>query len=237
MALIGNNNHKSVLDENASLFQNTEKKSEKQKWAEMNSSQKLYYFFDYYLLKCIFTAAIAAVSILFIWNILKPQKEQKLFLAVVHNSLISEDEERLDQVLTELLVTDSETQEIHIDDSFAEGYATDAKLSAYLAAQEIDLLITNETHFQELAKTGCFEDLNNVIPEIDSQNKDLFCWSSVSADSDSEHTGAYGIDITDSEFLKNSWYSEEKAIIGIIQGSMKKENAILTLSELFFNHP
>ena len=30
MALIGNNNHKSVLDENASLFQNTEKKSEKQ---------------------------------------------------------------------------------------------------------------------------------------------------------------------------------------------------------------
>ncbi len=237
MALIGNNNHKSVLDENASLFQNTEKKSEKQKWAEMNNSQKLHYFIDYYLLKCIFTAAIAAVSILFIWNILKPQKEQKLFLAVVHNSLISEDEERLDQVLTELLVTDSETQEIHIDDSFAEGHATDAKLSAYLAAQEIDLLITNETHFQELAKTGCFEDLNNVISEIDSQNKDLFCWSSVSADSDSEHTGAYGIDITNSEFLKNSWYSEEKAIIGIIQGSMKKENAILTLSELFFNHP
>ena len=163
------------------------------------------------------------------------KKSKTTFVLPLTGFTVKMSTQKIDQVLTELLVTDSETQEIHIDDSFAEGYATDAKLSAYLAAQEIDLLITNETHFQELAKTGCFEDLNNVIPEIDSQNKDLFCWSSVSADSDSEHTGAYGIDITDSEFLKNSWYSEEKAIIGIIQGSMKKENAILTLSELFFN--
>lgn len=236
MALIGKNNHESVLDEDASLFQIPEEKSEKQKWAEMDKNQKLHYFIDYYLLKCIICIAAAVTGTLFIWNIIRPQKEQTLFLAVVHNSLNQENEEQLEQFLSDLLITDSEKQEIHIDDSFASGYESDAKLSAYLAAQEIDLLIANETYFQELAQSGCFEDINDAMPQFASKNEDLLCWMNSSSDDGSECTGAYGIDISDSVFLKNSWYSDEKALIGITRSSTQKENAMLTLTELFSNN-
>lgn len=239
MALIGKNNRRSVLDEDASLFQVQENKSEKQKWKEMDRSQKLQYFTDYYLVKCIICIAAAAAGCLFIWNILKPQKEQMLFLAVVQNSLVPEEKENLEQAVSDLLISDPKNQEIRIDDTFPSGYESDAKLSAYLAAQEIDLIITNESHFQNLAERGTFEDLNTVMPEFAKKHTGLLYWtdgySDENSDTETSVTKAYGIDITDSEIFKDSWYSDEKAIIGITINSPRKDNAILAFTDLFFN--
>ncbi len=250
MALIGNNNRQSVLNDDASLFQIPENKSEKQKWTEMDNSQKLQYFTDYYLIKCIIFIAAAAAACLFIWNILKPKKEQLLFLAVVQNALIPEEKEDLEQILSKTFITDQKKQEIRIDDTFSSGYESDAKLSAYLAAQEIDLIITNEKHFQELAEQGCFEDLNAILPEFTKKNSDSLYWTEGYTDNESEteqmhphtniqnneNTKAYGIIITDSEIFQNSWYNNERAVAGITQNSLQKENAKLALTDILFNY-
>ena len=83
MALIGKNNHESVLREDASLFQVQETKTEKQKWKEMSWKQKLQYFRDYYFFKCLLCCFAAVLVFSFVWNALKPQKEQVLSAAAM----------------------------------------------------------------------------------------------------------------------------------------------------------
>lgn len=241
MALVGKNNSHSVLDEDASIYQIQEEKSEKQKWSELDSSQRLHYFIDYYLLKCLICITAVAVAGMFIWNIVKPKKERMIFITVVENSLIPEGKEHLEQQLTEMFITDPDKQEIRIDDTFPAGYESDAKLSAYMNAQEIDLLITNENRFQELAKTECYEDLNEILPELTRKYPELLCRAEgyTEEDSDSSHESdaskAFGINITACHAFRETWFSEEKAVIGIIRNSQQKENAKKVLTELFFH--
>ena len=108
MALIGKNNHESVLREDASLFQVQETKTEKQKWKEMSWKQKLQYFRDYYFFKCLLCCFAAVLVFSFVWNALKPKKEQVLSAAVVHNFLAPEEKTKLEQHISELLITDME---------------------------------------------------------------------------------------------------------------------------------
>lgn len=238
MALTGKNNHQSVLDDGASLFQITEEKSEKQKWSEMNAGQRIQYFADYYLLKCIICIIVTAVAGIILWTVFKPQKERELFLAVVHNTMIPEEKESLEQLLTELFVNDPQNQEVRVDDSFPSGYESDAKLSAFLAAEEIDLIITNETHFQALAQNDCFADLDEIMPEFTNTHRKFIYQTEgygeePSSDKSKELLKSYGINVTDCSFLKESWFQEEDAILGIVLNGKKQENASHTLEQLF----
>lgn len=279
MALTGKNNHQSVLDDDASLFQIKEEKSERQKWSEMNAGQRIQYFTDYYLLKCIICIIVIAVTGIILWTVLKPQKERELFLAVVHNTMIPEKKESLEQLLTELFVSDPKHQEVRVDDSFPSGYESDAKLSAFLAAEEIDLIITNETHFQSLAQNDCFADLDEIMPEFTklhqnfvyqtegyreesesnlseydtgqiqkSQTKQKKAESAESETKRAETSKtpaeelssgktknlikSYGINVTNCSFLKESWFQEENAILGIVLNGKNQENASSALKQL-----
>lgn len=52
---------KTALDENAAIYQKRTKKTEKEKWSEMDSAQRKQYFVDYYLFKTV--AGILAIGI------------------------------------------------------------------------------------------------------------------------------------------------------------------------------
>ena len=242
MSLVGKSNRQSRLDENAALFQVQEEKSEKQKWSEMNTQQRLQYFSDYYLMKCVVFLVLIITAGIIIWTIAKPQKERHLFLAVVHNTMIPEEKETLEQMLANLFVTDPKHQEVRIYDAFPVGYESDAKLSAFLASNEIDIIITNETHFQALAKNDCFADLNQLIPSLCSDSSSLlYRTEGYTEDSDEataitqSETRAYGINVTNCPAIKKSWYHEEPAILGIVQNCERKENAIAALENLISN--
>lgn len=247
MALTGNNNHRSVLDDNASLFQITEEKSEKQKWSELTFSQRLQYFLDYYLLKCLIFITLIAVFGIIVWTMTKPQKECKLFFAIVHNAMIPEEKESLETLLTELFITDPKHEEIRVDDSFPNGYESDAKLSTFLSAQEIDLIVTNEKHFQSLAKNDCFVDLNEFMPEFSKKYASYLYqtegYSEQTAENNSDQNNisskyispvkAYGINVTNCKAIKKSWFQEEDAILGIVQNCKQQDNAVKTIKKLF----
>lgn len=245
MALMGKSSRQSVLEDDASLFQIQEEKTEKQKWTEMDFKQRLHYFIDYYLLKCIICIGLAVFAGIVLWTVLKPQKDRELFLAVVHNSMIPEEKEALEQLFTEMFITDPKQQEIRVDDSFPVGYEADAKLSAFLAAQEIDLIVTNEEHFQALAKNDCFVNLEEFMPEFAKDHSEfLYRTEGYSEDTTTEETPsvkdiqnkkAYGINVTDCTRIKQSWYQEDDAILGIVQNCKQPENAAAALEKLFLD--
>lgn len=245
MSLIGENNHQSVLDEDASLFQTQQEKSERQKWSELSRSQRLRYFKDYYLFKCLAVIVVVGFIGTTIWHFAKPQKEQKLSFAIVHNTMIPETKTAYEQMFTEMFVTDPDHEEVRIDDAFPDRYESDAKLTAYLSAQEIDLLVTNEEHFQMLAKNGCFENLNDLMPEFAKKHAEsLYLTEGYAEESssnrdnsiDPDHTenkAAYGIDITDCKLFQEQWFHSQHAILGIVQYCEQKENAIIALEKFF----
>ena len=262
MALMGKNNNRSAIDDDASLFQVPEAKSEKQKWSQMNTHQRLQYFRDYYLIKCLICIAAAGITAAVLWSTLRPQKERVLFIAVVQDYLTPQDKAQLKEQLEQKLVLDADRQEVQIDDVFPNGHESNAKLSTYLGAQEIDLIITNEDRFQELAEAGCFEDLNIYLPDFAKENADLLCWSSGSSSENAltedvnqdrpdleestlagqvpaqtgpeNKTAAYGIYLPDINLIQSNSDTDLGTVAGIVKGSLNKENAAAALIDVFF---
>lgn len=246
MSLIGKNNRKTVLNENAMLFQAHEEKTEKQKWSEMNRTQRLHYFLDYYLLKYIIIVFIVTFAGILLWRIFSPKSETKLFIAVVQNSFLPEAKQQLEEQLIDLLVTDKKHQEINLDDTFPAGYESEAKLAAYLNARELDLIITNELQFKEMAAAGMFEDIEKLMPSFAAAHKNILYRTQGYSDNDENSARvssndqksslpAYGINISDCKSLQSAWTdSNSKLVLGIVYTSNRKENAKRVLTRLLF---
>lgn len=239
MALIGKRNSQSVLSDDALLFQPTEEKSELRKWKEMNASERRQYFLDYYLLKCGIVVALLGLFVYLACNILRPQKTVVLFTAIMEHTLEPAEKENLSQQMAQLFITDADSQEIRLDDSFPNGYESQIKLQAYLTAQELDLVIAKENTFVELAKSGCFEDLNLLMPAFAKENENLLYWTNGYSEEDPDNEKqeanyqAYGVHIIDCPAFENSLQSDTKFILGIIKTGPQKENAKIAVKKIF----
>lgn len=142
------------------------KKTEKQKWMELNREQRKQYFLDYYLFPVSVAAVILAVVCLLGWHFfLKPQPENVLYAAIVDDSL---DEKKQAQAVTEvseLLGADGKYRQVHIDDSF---YLKDGaldKIQVYLHSEQIDVLILDQDVFEEFAGYGYFRSLDELTED------------------------------------------------------------------------
>lgn len=142
------------------------KKTEKQKWMELNREQRKQYFLDYYLFPVSIAAVILAVVCLLGWHFfLKPQPENVLYAAIVDDSL---DEKKQAQAVTEvseLLGADGKYRQVHIDDSF---YLKDGaldKIQVYLHSEQIDVLILDQDVFEEFAGYGYFRSLDELTED------------------------------------------------------------------------
>lgn len=166
MSLIGKSNHESVLNSDSLLYKSEQKKTEKQKWAEMDFRQRRQYFMDYYLLKFAIILIIAGTVILLLLSIFSPKKETLLSVCFLQQ-LDIEEKNNLQNAFEKLLIQDTEKQEIRIDDYFPNRYESEIKLQAYLSGQDIDLIIAEEKQFAEFASFGYFADLNDCIPNAD----------------------------------------------------------------------
>ena len=142
------------------------KKTEKQKWMELNREQRKQYFLDYYLFPVSVAAVILAVVCLLGWHFfLKPQPENVLYAAIVDDSL---DEKKQAQAVTEvseLLGADGKYRQVYIDDSF---YLKDGaldKIQVYLHSEQIDVLILDQDVFEEFAGYGYFRSLDELTED------------------------------------------------------------------------
>lgn len=149
------------------------KKTEKQKWMEMNWEQRKQYFLDYYLFPVSVTVVILAIVCLLGWHFfLKPQPENVLYAAIVDDSLDEKKQEQATTEVSELLGADGKYKQVHIDDSF---YLKDGaldKIQVYLHSQQIDVLILNQDVFEEFAGYGYFKSLDELTTENLAQKYD-----------------------------------------------------------------
>ena len=256
MAVIGNNNRKSVLEEDASLYRAKDEKTEKQKWSEMNREERVNYFMDYYFLKCLALLLVIGVVAGIVKHMLEPQTPVVMSVAVVENSLTPDGEPAFREFLEQLCITDEGNQEVVLDDDYPTGYESLAKLQAYFNTNGIDLIITNEEHFKEMAEIGYFEDLNALMPEFAKARENYLCYAPEPTDdtsatelsetnaqtdtvsgenaADTEPTlRAYGVRITDCAAFKDAWGYDSEAVAGIVVSKANEENAEKVLTALF----
>lgn len=213
------------------------RKTEKQKWIEMNPVQRKQYFLDYYLFPVSVGAVVIFIICFLIWNFLKPQPKTVLYASVIDDSLEEEGLEQMVSDMDEILGADGKYKIVHIDDSlYIKDGALD-KIQVYLYNNQIDVMILDEKIFQEYAGYGYFQSLDEVMDEQDARNyKDKFLYAAgyeetdqVSFEDNETGQGAvkpYGLSLEgDNRFTAISGYIEHP-VFAIAAGARNPGNGI-----------
>ena len=247
-----------TLDDDAFIYQKRENKSEKEKFRDMTFKEKWSYFLEYYFVKLLISLAVIAGLIYLFYSIFTPKVENVLYIASVNNHIAEDTIKDLEQEIGEYLnLTNMEEVSIDINYYFdlpisVEGDSTEAepssdptagfgssntaasqmRLTTYIAAQEIDIIIAPEGIFDNFMQNEFFDNLEDILPT------DIFA-----AISDELFTGTtqensvskpYGIRLDN---LTNDQYNatKEPRILGIVVNSPDKDNSIAFIRYLLEN--
>lgn len=198
-------NKKTVLDDNADIYRRRTPKTERQTWKELHGFQEKFAYFRMYILsKVLIAVGILAAVIYTVYLIVRPKTENYLFVAILDGAVEQgiSDDWRL--AYEEAIGLDTKKYETRFDATLYISSASDMdsgqRLSAYVFAREVDVMIIPEPTFQKMA-TGYSKTLEEQLPEdLLAQVRDRICYVAVE-DKDSENgepkVCAYGIDVTD----------------------------------------
>lgn len=244
---------KTTLDDRAYIYQKRETKSEIQKLKEMTLKEKWSYFLEYYFVKLLIALAIVAGLLYFLYSILSPKPENVLYIASINNYLTEDittnlqeeisdylDLEDMEEVIIDVnyfidlqTVTDEgidgdlEESESNIDPNFGFGTSNSAtshmRLSTYMAAQEIDIIIAPESIFEHFMNNEFFDNLEDTLPtDIFTRLQNELYIGTTSANPVSK---PYGVRLDN---LPNNKFSStnEAYVFGIVVNSTHKENTI-----------
>lgn len=229
-----------TLDDSASIYQQKQKQTEKQKLNEMTFKEKVTYFNDYYKVKTI-VLVIAAIGIVYIvYNILTPDPKTVLHVASINNSIDTETAETLESNLSDYLNLDKDTEHVVIDTTLYLGdtdampgfsLASEQKLAALFYSGDIDILIAPEAEFTKYAKEGFFSKLSDQLTtEMCSYFADSYFYIQTE---ESQAKGAYGIYLKNSKLYDKTGQPVENPVLGIAVNSKYSENAIKFIRYIF----
>lgn len=232
------NKKKTVLGNNATIYQAREQKSEKQKFKEMSFKEKLVHFRSYYALKLVISLLVIAGVVSLIYNIFKPKVEDALYAIVLNYSINDETVQVMEKEFSDILEI-GDMEQVRIDNSFYFGEdnfdvsansATQMKLTTYLANKEIDIIIAPESLFKNYIQSGFFDNLEGQLPtDLFSKLTDrLYLGKTEEVPTDI----AYGIVLDDLPLYENINLKESQ-VLGIVVNSEKKENGIQFIRYLF----
>ena len=221
------------------------KKTERQKWLELNKEQRKQYFLDYYLFPLSVAGILTAVAALLGWHFfLKPQAESVLYVAVVDDSLDEKKQAQMSEEVEKLLGADGKRKQVHIDDSF---YLKDGaldKIQVYLHSHQIDVLILDEPVFQEFAGYGYFQSLDELTDEnLAEKYGTTYEYAAGYQDSNEisfeDHetgqgeTKPYGLDLSgDNRFTEMTGGYLEHPVLAVATEAPNPENALKFLEYL-----
>lgn len=155
---------RTVLDDDAGIYQKRKRETEKEKWERMDKTQRKQYFLDYYLFKVTVGAILAAIVLFLLWHFLSPKDENILYVAVLDESLNEKETAALTEELKKLFSA-GEHQKVMIDDSFYMKDGALDKLEIYLHSGQIDVVIAEKDTYEELAGFGFFQNLEEFPDE------------------------------------------------------------------------
>ena len=147
-------------------------------YKEMNSKQKIYYFWDYNKWKVIIIFLVLVILISIIRTLIEGKKEPSICLALVNSTVVKEED-------TELLSTYVKEKDIDIDkhpakleanmihpEQSGDMGAVDSvavmniqRYQLLLVEGDIDITVSTKWAVEEYAKNNCYRNLQEFLPE------------------------------------------------------------------------
>lgn len=234
---------KTVLDDNAAIYQRKRDRTERQKWSELNKEQRKQYFADYYLGKTMIVIVVVFCAVFLLWHFLKPREEILLYVAVIDEALDEKKAAQMTKELNRLYGADGKRRKVMLDDSFYMKDGALEKLEVYLHSGQIDVIIADEKTWREFAGYGFLED----VEEVDENGKyrDSYCYAPGYRENeeisfDDYETGegkikAYGVDISESSLFADMSAYQKNPVFAAVQGCGNQEKILPFLDFLMKN--
>lgn len=225
------------LSDSAEIYKPREEKTERQKIKNMTFKEKITYFNDYYRTKTIVSIAIIGFIIYLAYTIMGPRTETVLYIASLNGAIDYDSGNILTEEIENYLGIDTEQEEVFVDTSmYLDGtseYTSSnyEKLSTFLMAKQIDIIIADEETFAKYANLGYFCKLSDQLPtQLFSKLSDHFYLSSTEEDA---NNSAYGIYLETSSLYGEDYTFYKRPVLGIVVNSEFKENSISFIEYLF----
>lgn len=230
---------KTRLEEDATIYQKHDKQSEKEKLKSMPFKEKISYLWEYYKLHALFFIVMVVFIVYAINAFTKPKIENKLYAAIINNTVTPEIWDEYIDIITEYLEIDTLTEDIELNYRYY--YNGDAEYEAnmrqafvvYLAASEIDIVIAPMSEFAGYVENGFFTPLSDQLPtDLYSSLANKFY---LAGTEDDPKVAAYGIYMEDTKLYREHSLptEDDPVLIGIIANSTHKATSVDFIRFLF----
>lgn len=222
----------STLDENASIYQNKEPKSEKQKWKELKGKEKLQYYLEYYGWQ---TAGIVFGIAVVLFLVIHFATKQDVVLGIL---AVNTDGEAIEATGTDYFQsfleengvdisknTMSVNYTMYIDSSSPDTTDTSTldSIQTLFMAQSIDLFFADPNFFDTMAGDDYMTDLQDYLPQelLDQYADDIV----YAKNSETGEKIVTGIRLENNTWLKKTGWYQGTAVVGIADNVKNKKLA------------
>ncbi len=236
-------NKKTVLNDEAALYQHKEDISEKEKWQQMSGAKRWEYFKEYYLMKLIVTVSVIAVVGSILHTMLSPKPDMLFSVAIINDSLNQAAYEEVQDKFEELLQLDEKTQETLFDTGYSIGVdqygSIDSlqKFAMYNAVGDLDVTIMPLSVFEKYAPGEYFSPVAGHLPTDLYMALSAYLLECQRIDEDGnlipDSETVFGIDIS-STWIYEGQERTEPMVLAINLATTKDGNIEKFLRLLFF---
>lgn len=227
------------LNDSAEIYQPRTKQTEKDKLKDMTFKEKLSYLWEYYKLHALFTVLGIALIAYIVYEIVTPNIETKLYVAIIDNPVEPEVLENFEAEFAEYLQIDPEREEIHLNPQFY--FSTDSEyemnmrqvLVTYVAARDVDIIIAPKSEFESYSYYGYMYSLTDLIPtDLYSKLSDSFY---IGTQEDNPEEKVYGIYLDQAALFKDNKRisADNPYILGVIGNARRTESSVEFIRYLF----
>lgn len=227
------------LNENAEIYQQRKEQTEKEKLRDMPFKKKVSYLWEYYKLHALVTVIIIATGVYIVKEIITPNVQTQLYAAIINNSIEPQVIEDYQQAFSDYLQLDPTRETIILNPQFymngdAE-YSMNMKqvLGAYVAAQDVDIIIAPKSDFDTYSYYGYMEPMSDLLPtDLYTSLSDYFY---IGTQEDNPEENVYGIYLSEADLFKNNAKNTEDNpyVLGVIANSRRQNNAVEFIRYLF----
>lgn len=220
---------KTTLDDSASIYQQREEKTDREKWKDLKGFKaKWEHFKAYYLLKVFIWGCVIAFVGYGIYEIFAPDPERMLYVTILDTVIQTDEMEKLEAEYAEYISLDEETQDLYFDNTVMISNQSDPtsaqKFTAHAFVGDIDIIIARESLIKEYA--GYYlRPLSDQLPaDLYEELSDKHCYARA-RDEEGNYGEElpYGIYIAD--FAETRPYYNEPIVLAIVGNSKRAENA------------
>lgn len=211
--------------------------TERKKLKEMSRKDKIWYIWEYYKFHILFSL-IGLFLLIQVGTVMYSSSYTTLLHCMYLNSYGDEiNLEPLEDGFGAYIekgtkdIILGESAFISFDEEATEySYASMAKISAMVSAQELDVLIGDTTSTDHYTTLGAFSDLEAILPEdlLASLSDRLYY-----ATDEAGKKVAAAIDLSGTDFVKDSLLFQDKPLLGIISNSQRTPCALELIRYIF----